>query len=65
MELGRKRCTMFIIKSRKKQIMKKLKKKIRILREKENYKYLGTLETHLIKQVKMKDFFKSISRTKA
>ena len=58
-EFGIEKCAMLIMKSRKRQIMERKElpnqEGIRTLREKENYKYLGILNSDTIKQVEMKE----------
>ena len=58
MEFGIEKYAMLIRKSGKRQIMEWIKlpnkERIRQIGEKENYKYLGTLEPDTIKQVRMK-----------
>ena len=64
MEFGIEKCAMFIMKSRKRQMAEGLElpnqEKIRTLREKEKYNYLGILETDTIKHAEMKENFKKI-----
>ena len=59
MEFGTEKCAMLIRKSRKREIMKGIelpsKEKIRMLGEKENYKYSGIWVVDPIKQVRMKE----------
>ena len=59
MEFGIEKCAMFVMKSGKRHLTDETERpnqdKIRILGEKETYKYLGILETDTIKQVEMKD----------
>ena len=66
MEFGIEKCAMLIMKSRKQHMTEGMKlpnqDKIRTLREKEIYKYLGILTTETNKQVEMKEkILKSIS----
>ena len=62
MEFGIEKYAMLIIRSGKRQMTEGMEQpyqeKIRTLREKENYKYLGLLETDTIKQAKMKEKIK-------
>ena len=59
MEFGIEKCAMLVMKSGKRHITDGMElpnqNKIRTVREKETYKYLGILEADTIKQVKMKD----------
>ena len=59
MEFSIEKCPMLVIKSDKRHLTDRMElpnqDKIRILGEKETYKYLGKLEDDTIKQVKMKD----------
>ena len=58
MEFGIEKWTMLVMKSAKRHLINGMKlptqDKIRTLREKETYKYLGILEAVTIKQVEMK-----------
>ena len=58
MKFAIEKCAMLILKSRKRNMMEGInlpnQEKIRTLREKETYKYLGILEADVIKKVKMK-----------
>ena len=62
MEFGIEQCVMFVIKSGKRYRTDRMElpnqDKFRTLREKETYKYLGTLEADTIKQVEMKEKIK-------
>ena len=53
------KCTTLMMKSRKRKIMEGIElpnqERIRTLRERENYKYLGILEADTIKQVEMEE----------
>ena len=61
MEFGIEKCNMLVMRSRKRKMTKAEgivlpnQEKIRTLREKETYKYLGILEADNIKQVEMKE----------
>ena len=59
MKFGIEKCAMQIMKSRKRQTMEGIElpnqKGIRMLGEKENYKYLEILEMDTIKQAEMKE----------
>ena len=59
MEIGIEKCTMLLMQCRKSEIMQGIELpnqgRIRTFREKENYKYLGILETDTIKQAEMKE----------
>ena len=60
MEFGIEKCAMLIMKSRKRQMMKGValpnqEKKIKMLEEKETYKYLEILEADIINKVEMKE----------
>ena len=59
MEFGLEKCAMLVMKSSKWQLTDGMElpnqDKIRRIREKETYKYLGILEADMIKQVDMKD----------
>ena len=59
MEFGIEKCAMLIMRSGKWQTTEGIElpnqERIRTRGEKENYKYLGILETSIIKQVKMKE----------
>ena len=59
MEFGIEKCAMLVMKCGKQHITDGMElpnqDKIRTLKEKETYKYLGILEADTIKQVKMKD----------
>ena len=59
MEFGIEKCTMLILKSEKRKIMEGIellnKGRIRTLRKKENYKYLGVLDADTIKKWKWKE----------
>ena len=58
MKFGKEKCAMLIIKSGKREITKGIElpnqERIRTLGEKENYYYLGILETDTVKQVEIK-----------
>ena len=54
MEFGIEKCAMLIKRSGKRH-MTKTKRKIRMLRQKETYKYLVKLEVDIIKQTEMKE----------
>ena len=62
MEFGIEKCDMLVVKSGKRHLTNRMElpnqDKIRMLREKETYKYLGILEADTIKQVEMKDKIK-------
>ena len=66
MEFGIEKCATLIMKSGKRHMTERVElpnqEKIRMLGEKETYKYLGILEADTIKQVEMKEkkFKKSI-----
>ena len=59
MEFVIEKCSMLIMKSRKRQITERIElpnqEKIRILEETETYKYLGLLQADTIKQAEMKE----------
>ena len=59
MDFGLEKCVMLKMKCRKRQIMEEIEipnqERIRILGEKENYKYLRILELDIIKKEKMKE----------
>ena len=59
MEFGIEKCAMLIMKSGKREITEGTEvsnqERIRTLREKENYNYLGKLEADTIKQAEMKE----------
>ena len=59
MEFGREKCAILVMKSGKQHLTDGMElpnqDKIRMLGEKETYKYLGTLEADTIKQVEMKE----------
>ena len=59
MEFGKEKCAMLVMKSGKRHMMKGVELPnqvvIRMLGEKETYKYLGILETDTIKQKEMKE----------
>ena len=59
MEFGKEKCTMVIMRSEKRYMTEGIElpnqEKIRMLGEKETYKYLGILEADTIKQVEMKE----------
>ena len=59
MEVGLEKCAMLVMKSGKRHLTDGMglpnQDKIRTLREKETYKYLGILEADTIKQVEMKE----------
>ena len=61
MKFGLEKCAMLIMKSRKRQMTEEIElpnqEKIRMLEEKETYKYLGMLEADTIKQVEMDEKF--------
>ena len=63
MKFGIEKCTMLIMKSRKQQMMERIEqpnqRKIRMLGEKETYKYLGIFKVNIIKQVEMKEKIKN------
>ena len=62
MEFGIEKCAMLVMKSGKQHLTELLNQdKIRMLGEKEIYKYLSILEADIIKQVEMKEKIKSIS----
>ena len=58
-EFGIEKCTMLVMDNGKRQTKEWIEPanqvKIRTLREKETYKYLGILEAEIIKQVKIKE----------
>ena len=58
MEFGIEKCTMLVMKSGKRHLTDGMEQpnhdKIRTLREKETYKYLGILETDTIKEMEIK-----------
>ena len=62
MEFGIEKCAMLVMKSGKQHLTDRMElpnqNKIRTLREKETYKYLGILEADTIKQVEMKEKIK-------
>ena len=62
MELSIEKCAMFVMKIGKRHLMDEMElpnqDKIRTLREKETYKYLGILEADTVKQVKKKEKIK-------
>ena len=67
MEFGIDKCTMLVIKSRKQLMTEGIelpnREKIRTLREKETYKYMGILEADTIKQMEMRGtILKSVSQ---
>ena len=66
LEFGIKKCAMLIMKIRKRFIAggmeRPTQEKIRMLGEKETYKYFGILEADTIKQVKMKEKLKRLSQ---
>ena len=70
MEFGIEKCAMLVMKSGKQPLMDRMElpnqDKIRTLREKETYKYLGILEAVTIKQVEVKEKIKKeyLRRTK-
>ena len=59
MEFGIEKCAMLVMKSGKRHMTDEMElpnhDRIRTLEENETYKYLGILETYIIKQVQMKD----------
>ena len=59
MEFGIEKCVLLIMKTRKRQITERIElpnqERIRMLGEKENYKYLGILEANTMKQAEMKE----------
>ena len=59
MEFGIKKCAMLIMKRRKQQMIEGIElpnqEKIRMLKEKETYKYFGILEADTIKLAEMKE----------
>ena len=59
MEFGIEKCSMLIMRSRKRQMTEGIERpnqeKIRTLGEKETYEYLGILEADSIKKAKMKE----------
>ena len=63
MEFGQEKSAMFIMRSGKWHVTQGIElpnqEKIRTLREKETYKYIGILEVDIIKQVEMKKIRKS------
>ena len=63
MEFAIEKCAMLIMKSRKQHKTEGIEipnqNRIRTLREKETYKYLGILEADIIKQVEMKEKIKT------
>ena len=65
-EFGIERCTMLVMKSSEQHLTDRMElpnqKKIRMLGEKEMYKYLGILEANTIKHVEMKEKIKKISQ---
>ena len=62
MKFGIEKCTMLVMKSGKQHLTSRMElpnqDKIRMLREKDTYKYLGILEADTIKQVEMKEKIK-------
>ena len=66
MEFGIEKCAMLVMKSGKRHMTDGMElpnqDKIRTLREKETYKYLGIFEADTIKQAEMKDNSKRISQ---
>ena len=65
MEFGIEKCAMLVRKSDKRYLTDRIEQpnqdQIKMLGEKEAYKYLGILEADTIKQVQMKEEIKSIS----
>ena len=55
MEFDIERCSMLIMKSRKRYMELPYQEKIRKLREKKTYKYLAILEADTVKQVEIKE----------